>query len=60
MYCLSGYGVVSSGEAFKTSGVGVEHFSVSWLYHLFGMGTVSLFVLWGSLGEMLPVYFYIL
>ena len=27
--CLSGYGVVTSGEAFKTSGVGVVHFSVS-------------------------------
>ena len=29
--CLSDYGVVTSGEAFKTSGVGVMHFSVSWL-----------------------------
>ena len=28
--CLSGYGVVTSGEAFKTSGVGVVHFSVRW------------------------------
>ena len=27
--CLSGYSVVTSGEAFKTSGVGVVHFSVS-------------------------------
>ena len=27
--CLSGYGKVTSGEAFKTSGVGVVHFSVS-------------------------------
>ena len=26
--CLSGYGVVTSGEAFKTSGVGVVHFSL--------------------------------
>ena len=29
--CLSGYGVVTSGEAFKTIGVGVVHFSVNWL-----------------------------
>ena len=27
--CLSGYGIVTSGEAFKTSGVGVVHFSGS-------------------------------
>ena len=27
--CLSSYGVVTSGEAFKTSGVGVVYFSVS-------------------------------
>ena len=27
--CLSGYGVVTSGEAFRTSGVGVVHFSIS-------------------------------
>ena len=27
--CLSGYGVVTSEEALKTSGVGVVHFSVS-------------------------------
>ena len=27
--CLSGYGVVTSGEAFKTIGVGVVHSSVS-------------------------------
>ena len=27
--CLSGYGVVTSGEAFMTSDVGVVHFSVS-------------------------------
>ena len=31
MDCLLGYGVVTSGEAFKTSGVGVVHFSVRWL-----------------------------
>ena len=29
--CLSDYGVVTSGEAFKKSGVGVVHFSVSLL-----------------------------
>ena len=29
MDCLSGYGVVTSGEAFKTSGVGVVHLNVS-------------------------------
>ena len=27
---MLGYGVVTSGEAFKTTGVGVVHFSVSW------------------------------
>ena len=29
MDCLSGYGIVTPGEAFKTIGVGVVHFSVS-------------------------------
>ena len=30
--CLSGHGVVTSGEAFKTISVGVVHFSVSWFH----------------------------
>ena len=33
IYRLSGYSVVTSGEAFKTIGVGVVHFSVSVFLH---------------------------
>ena len=33
--CLSGYSIVSLKEAFKTSGVGVVHFSVSLLNIVF-------------------------